>query len=154
GESIVGVMGHFLRDPDEDPWVRRHIPVTLARIPCQGSADLLAGALDDSDGFLRFKALSALETVVRERPEVIVARAPLEAQALRQAMLFFQYYSLRDNLRRGDPDADGTLLARAVDEKIVRTKDRIYRLLGLMFGWKDIAGARWALERGDARARA
>src|SRR5260221_1503061 len=69
-------------------------------------------------------------------------------------MLFFQYLSLRDSLRRGDAQSDGTLLVRAVDEKIQRTKDRTYRLLGLMYGWKDIAGARWALERGDARARA
>jgi len=154
GESIVPVMGHFLGDAEEDPWVRRHIPVTLARIPSQASADLLAAALDDPDGFVRFKALSALEAVVRERPDVVVNRAKLEAQAGRQTMLFFQYFSLRDNLRRGDPNADGTLIARAVDEKIERTKDRIYRLLGLMYGWKDIAGARWALERGDARARA
>src|SRR5205823_401757 len=37
GESIVEVMGHFLQDQDEDPWVRRHIPATLARIPSQQS---------------------------------------------------------------------------------------------------------------------
>ena len=154
GEPVVEVLGHFLRDTEEDPWVRRHIPATLARIPAQRSADLLAGALDDADGFLRFKALSALEAVVRERPGLVIDRSRLEAQATRQAMLFFQYFSLRDSLRRGDPQADGMLLARAVDEKIERTKDRIYRLLGLMYGWKDIAGARWALERGDARARA
>ena len=154
GESIVPAMGHFLRDPEEDAWVRRHIPVTLARIPSQASADLLAATLDDPDGFLRFKALSALEAVVRERADLTVDRAKLEAQAGRQAMVFFQYLSLGDNLRRGDPRADGTLIARAIEEKIERTKDRIYRLLGLMYGWKDIAGARWALERGDARARA
>jgi ATP/ADP translocase/HEAT repeat protein len=154
GEPIVDVLGHFLRDTDEDPWVRRHIPATLARIPSQRSADLLAVALDDEDGFLRFKALSALEAVVRERPDLAIERSRLEAQTTRQAMLFFQYFSLRDSLRRGDPRADGMLLTRAIDEKIERSKDRIYRLLGLMYGWKDIAGARWALERGDVRSRA
>ena len=154
GDSIVPVMGHFLRDADEDAWVRRHIPATLARIPSQASADVLVAALDDPDGFLRFKALSALEAVVRERPDVIVDRAKLEGQVNRQAMLFFQYLSLRANLRRGDREADGTLLVRAVEEKIDRIKDRIYRLLGLMYGWKDIAAARWAIERGDARSRA
>jgi CRP-like cAMP-binding protein/HEAT repeat protein len=154
GEPIVEVLGHFLGDVEEDPWVRRHVPATLARIPSQRSADLLAGALDDADGFLRFKALSALEAVARERPGLVIDRSRLEAQATRQAMLYFQYFSLRDSLRRGDSQADAMLIARAVDEKIERTKDRIYRLLGLMYGWKDIAGARWALERGDVRARA
>src|ERR1043166_4327557 len=118
---------------------------------CRSSADVLVAALDDPDGFLRFKALSALEAVVRERPDVIVDRAKLEGQVNRQAMLFFQYLSLRANLRRGDRESDGTLLVRAVEEKIDRIKDRIYRLLGLMYGWKDIAAARWAIERGDAR---
>ena len=46
------------------------------------------------------------------------------------------------------------LLATALDEKIGRTVDRIYRLLALLYPWKDVAAARWAVEHGDARARA
>ena len=35
-----------------------------------------------------------------------------------------------------------------------RTVDRIYRLLSLIYPWKDIAAARWTLEHGDSRGRA
>ena len=40
------------------------------------------------------------------------------------------------------------------NDKLVRTVDRIYRLLGLIYPWKDIAAARHAVERGDRRTRA
>ena len=35
GEGVVDTLAYFLRDPDEDIWVRRHIPSTLAQIPSQ-----------------------------------------------------------------------------------------------------------------------
>ena len=35
-----------------------------------------------------------------------------------------------------------------------RTVDRIYRLLGLVYPWKDILAARWSLENGDPRIKA
>ena len=41
GEPVVDALAHFLRDPDEDIWVRRHIPATLAQIPSQKSVDVL-----------------------------------------------------------------------------------------------------------------
>ena len=35
-----------------------------------------------------------------------------------------------------------------------RTKNRIYRLLALVYPWRDIDAAQWTLENGDARGRA
>ena len=72
GEPVVDVLGHFMRDPDEDLWVRRHIPATLAQLPSQKSVDVLVGALDERDGFLRYKAIAALERLRREHPELAV----------------------------------------------------------------------------------
>ena len=33
GPEILGTLEYFLHDQDEDIWVRRHIPSTLAQIP-------------------------------------------------------------------------------------------------------------------------
>ena len=41
GEPVVDALAHFMRDPDEDPWIRRHIPATLAQIPSQKTVDVL-----------------------------------------------------------------------------------------------------------------
>jgi CRP-like cAMP-binding protein len=50
--------------------------------------------------------------------------------------------------------AKDTLLARALQEKLARTVDRIYYLLAMIYPWKDIAAARWTLEHAAGRARA
>jgi len=154
GESIIGVLGHVLGDQDEDVWVRRHIPGTLALIPSQLSMNLLVEVLSDPDGFLRYQAVAAIERLSRERPDLSFDRTRLEALAVREAMRYFNYLSLLDNLRRGDPESGEMLLASALEDKLDRTKDRIYRVLSLLHPWRDIAAARWAFGRGDARARA
>lgn len=152
GQDVVDVLAYFMNDPDEDVWVRRHIPGTLALLPSQKSMDLLVAALNDSDGFIRFKALAAIEKLRREHPELTFVRDPIEALTLRESNRYFNHLSLRHNLFKAAP-AD-SLLARALDEKILRSLDRIYRLLGLIYPWKDIAAARWALEHGEPRSKA
>jgi CRP-like cAMP-binding protein len=47
-----------------------------------------------------------------------------------------------------------SLVARASVEKMKRGVDRIYRLLTLLYPWKDIAAARHTIEHGDTRSRA
>jgi ATP:ADP antiporter, AAA family len=153
GEEVLGALNHFLRDPDEDVWVRRHLPATIALIPCQRAIDILVAALEEPDGFLRYKLVAALEKLRREHPEFVFRREPIEALALREARRYLTPLSLHYNLfGRGALPADA-LLARALTEKSVRALDRVYRLLGLLYPWKDIAAARWAIERGDARMR-
>ena len=154
GEPAIAMLGHFLRDSSEDIWVRRHIPATLARIPHQASMDLLVEGLTQRDGFLRYKALSAIQKLSRANPELTFKREPLEVLALREGRAYFTALTLHYNLfvRAGLPTT--STLAMTLDQKIHRNVDRIYRLLGLLYPWKDIAAARWAIERGDARARA
>ena len=155
GESVLDALNYFLRDPAENVWVRRHIPGTIARIPSQKAVDILVDALHEPDGFLRYKVLAALETIRRDDHRGLkVSPGEVEALALKEAGRYFNYLILHDSLfvRAGFP-AD-SLLAQALQEKIRRTTDRVYRLLGLLYPWKDVAAARWAIERGDARARA
>jgi AAA family ATP:ADP antiporter len=155
GEEVIDALEHFLRDKDEDVWVRRHIPATLARIPSQKSMDVLLHALDgETDGFLRFKLVQAIDRLRREHPALTFETRAIEALVLREGTRFFEYLSLHYNLfsKAGLP-TDG-LLDEALDEKIARSRNRVFLLLGLLYPWRDIAAARWALEHGDARAKA
>jgi AAA family ATP:ADP antiporter len=152
GEEVIDVLGYFLQDPEEDIWVRRHIPGTLALFPTQKSMDLLVAALDDPDGFLRYKVVAAMEKLRREHADLTIAREPIEALAVKEANRYFSYLTLRHNLFQDKPH--DSLLCRALEEKLLRTVDRIYRLIGLVYPWKDIAAARWAIDHGDARASA
>ncbi len=154
GEPVIDTLAHVLRDPDEDPWIRRHVPATLAQIPSQTSVDVLVGAFAERDGFLRYKAVAALDRMRRSDAPLTWPREPIETLALREAHRFFTYLSLHDNLYRRASLEQDSLLALALEQKMQRTRDRIYRLLGLLYPWRDIAAAEWTLQHGDPRSRA
>ena len=153
GEPVVDVLAFFMRDADEDIWVRRHIPSTLAQIPSQKSVDVLVAALEEPDGFLRFKAIAALERLRRTDVPLSFSRETLEALTLKEGIRYFNYLSLYDNLF-GRKQLESELLARTLEQKMERTRDRIYRLLALIYPWRDVGAAQWTLRHGDPRSRA
>ena len=155
GEGVVEPLAYFLTSPDEDIWVRRHIPATLARVPTQKSMDALVGALGaEDDGFLRFKLVQAIDRLHRQDPALTFDRKPIDALVVRDSGRHFRYLGLHYNLFEREKLPKDALLARALREKMARTLDRVYLQLGVLYPWKDISAARWAIERGDARAKA
>jgi AAA family ATP:ADP antiporter len=153
GEPVIESLAHFMTDPEEDIWLRRHIPTTLAHIVSQKSVDVLVPALNEPDGFLRYKVIAALERLRRADDRLVFDRAAIEPLVIREARAFLTGLSLHHNLFvRGKLPAD-TLLARALEQKMGRSKDRIYRLLSLMYPWKDVEAAQWTLAGGDSRSR-
>jgi len=155
GEPVVAALGHFLNDPDEDIWVRRHLPSTLSRIPCQASMDLVVGALTgERDAFLRYKLVAAIDRLRREHPELTFDPKPLEAQALLEGNQYFELISLADNLFVRGGITTPCLLKSVLAEKAARARERVFLMLGLLYPRRDVVAARWALEHGDARAKA
>ena len=154
GEAVVPVLAYLLEDSNEQPWVRRHIPATLARIPCQPAMDALVRALPERDGFLRFKVVEAIGALRRRNPQLTFPPDAIEHLIHGDTARYYTYLTLRHNIVTRDPEGDRTLLVRALDDKLKRTLDRIYRELGLLYPWKDVAAARRTIETGDAHARA
>jgi CRP-like cAMP-binding protein len=154
GEEVVPVLAYLLEDTDEQPWVRRHIPATLARIPCQASMDALVRALPEQDGFLRFKVVDAIGALSRRHPELTFSTEAIERLIHGETARYYTYLTLRYNIVKRDPDGARALLVRALDDKLKRTLDRIYRELGLLYPWKQVAAARRTIETGDAHSRA
>jgi len=154
GDAAMAPLAFFLTDQGEHVWVRRHVPATLAELPQQASMDVLVGALGDPDGFLRFKIIEAIETLKRDHPHLTLPSPAIESLVLKETTRYFTYLTLRFNLMHHDEHAGGSLLVRALDDKLERTLDRVYRLLGLLHPWQDIAAVRYALNGQDARLRA
>ena len=154
GESVVESLAYFLRDQDEDLWVRRHLPATLASIPSPATITALLAALGDRDGFLRFKAVTALDRIRRDRPDLAIPGQPIEAMVAAETLRYANALTLHYNLFvTGGFPAD-TVLARALVEKQARSRNRMFGLLGLIYPYGDIDAARFAIDHGDARNRA
>ena len=81
-------------------------------------------------------------------------REHIEALALDEGRNYFNYLSLHHNLFGQNRLPRGSTLALALEQKIQRTKDRIYRLLMLLYPWRDITAAQWTIANGDSRSRA
>ena len=154
GPPVIDALAHFMRDKDEDVWVRRHIPATLALIRDQKAVDALVGALDEEDGFLRYKVISALARLRREQDDLVLPRERIETLIHKEARKYFEYLSLHANLFGKEKLGGDSLLKRALEEKMSRMMNRVYLLLSLIYPWKDIAAARWTLEHGVGRAKA
>ena len=72
---------------------------------------------------------------------------------LREGTRYFEYLSLHYNLLERERLPRDGLLDEALEEKIARSRNRVFLLLGLLYPWRDIVAARWAIEHGDARAK-
>ena len=153
GEAAVGTLAHALADPREDLWIRRHVPATLAMIPTQASMDALIRALEDDDRFLSFKCITAIERLHRSHRALTFPVAAIERRVLRETSQYYEDLCARCDLLR-ESSTQGTLLMRALDERLERSIDCLYRLLGLLYNTEHVAAARYTIEHGDARRRA
>jgi ATP/ADP translocase/CRP-like cAMP-binding protein/HEAT repeat protein len=153
GEAAVGTLAHALADPREDLWIRRHVPATLALIPTQASMDALIRALEDDDRFLSFKCITSIEKLHRAHRSLTFPATVIERRVLREASRYYDDLCARHDLLR-EPSTQGTLLVRALDERLERAIDCLYRLLGLLYNTDHVAAARYTIEQGDARRRA
>ena len=154
GPGVLDTLAYFLRDQDEDIWVRRHIPSTLARIPGQKTMDILVDALGERDGFIRFKVISAIGRVHQSQPDLKLPVEKIQPLVIQEANRYLTYLSLHYNLVHADKTAKESLIAHSLNEKLQRTLDRIFKLLSLIYPWKDIAAARWSLQHGEPRIKA
>ena len=155
GEEVVPALAHFLRDPEEDIWVRRHVPSTLSRIPCQASMDVLVAELvGEKDAFLRYKCVAAIDRLHHEHPELTFDPKPIETLAWLEGMQFYLFLSYFDNLFVRGGITTPCLLKSLLEEKRARARDRVFFMLALIYPRRDVMAARWEIEHGDGRAKA
>ena len=124
GDEAVGFLAHTLADPDEQLWVRRHVPATLAHIPTRRSMSALVLAADSPDGFVRYKSISAMAALRRDHPALSVPDEAIDRLVMHETARYYKYLTLLHNLVRSDPGARQSLLVGALNDKLARTLDR------------------------------
>jgi AAA family ATP:ADP antiporter len=152
GPRILGTMADIFKDPMDDLEVRRSIPLVLAYIPQQTSADILLDGLFDADGLLRYRAIRALGKLRLLDPNLKFdqAKVGLRIREDCETVLWFQ-----QSMPKLYPD-DGTqdLLFQLFNDKISRGKDRVFRLLALRLPPAAAIGSLLAMAQGDRLAKA
>jgi ATP/ADP translocase/HEAT repeat protein len=98
GEPVVAPLAYFMRDTEEDVWVRRHVPSVLALLPFAESAAALLAALDDPDTVLRAKAVTALGRLRKADATIATDSAAVARHVSLEAGIAFDALTLHYNL--------------------------------------------------------
>ncbi len=153
GEPVVAPLAYFMLDREDDIWVRRHVPSTLAALPFPSAVSALLSGLDDPDGYLKFKAVSALEHIRRADPAIAIDAATVTRHLHAEAGRAFSALTLHHNLFVAGGLDPACLLARSLSEKHQRRLGRTFQLLGLINTPSDIAAVRHSLQDSDPKVR-
>ncbi len=164
GESIIPALVYFMNDPDEQLWVRRALPKTIARIGSEPAANALLGCLGESDHFMRRKVMEALEWMRTHEPDIVFDRRPIAEEIRHEARLYF--LALTDLVSTAPPGSfeyraplvrwpgpPPLLLHRMFADRMQAMVNNIFRLLSLLHPVADVRAAAQSLMSDDRRLR-
>jgi HEAT repeat protein len=167
GEAAMEPLLLFMRTPDEQIWVRRAVPKTIALIESQGAVDSLIDSLDAPDAILRSKIAEALSYLRTRHPELKFNRRKITrklsgeaAQYLRILADLLAVSSLHE-ARLDGPLAvwkvDGrvpTLPQQLLAQRLANSVGIIFGLLELVENPEDVRAAQRSLLSGQPKLRA
>jgi AAA family ATP:ADP antiporter len=167
GEAAMEPLLLFMRSPDEQIWVRRAVPKTIALVESQSAVDALIDSLDAPDAMLRSKIIEALSYVRARHPDLkfnrrkITRRLSDEATHYLRILADLWAVSSLHEARLDGPLAvwmvDGrvpTLPQQLLAQRLVNSVGNIFGLLELVENPEDVRAAQRSLLSGQAKMRA
>lgn len=137
GTEIVPTLGKVLCHEREDVSIRRQIPRILERIGDAAAFDMLLRALDVRDPDTRREAARAAARV-REKLGLKVDEARVYALVDDEIRAQYQLLCALEDLKPVAGTSGPDLLKDALEERVARTLDRIFRMLGIVYPLKSI----------------
>ena len=157
GETAVESLREMLLDSNVARDVRLNIPSILSKIASPTAMNALLNALNQEDGSLRYRIIVGLEEIARRLPNLRVDRRVIEnaidAEASRYYRRFLTFFVLFGDESDG-ATKNGSLLRQALLENMDRERERVLRLLSLIYRPEDIKNAAIALRSGNQAKQA
>jgi len=164
GESVIPALVYFMNDTEEQLWVRRALPKTVAQIGGKAAADALLGCLDIRDQFMRRKVMEALEWMRSHESGIEFDRDPVAEEIRQEARLY--YLALTDLVSTAGTDSfdykaplvqwknkPPLLLQRMFADRMHGCVSNIFRLLSLIHPVADVRAASQSLMSDNQRLR-
>src|SRR5919106_3853381 len=153
GAVAIEALRETLWDPKISRDIRLSIPRTLSKIESPDAMDALLSGLNQEDGSLRYKIILGLEEMGRRFPNLPIDRHVIEIAIVAEARRYYRRFLIFFALFGDDNDRsmnNGWLLQQALLENMEREKERVLRLLSLIYPPEDIVTATAALNSGSA----
>ena len=164
GDSVIPALVHFMNDPEEQVWVRRAIPKTVARVGGRKASDALLAQLGADDQFLRRKVIEALVWIRTHEPDLSFDADAIGAEIRHEARLYllcltdlvstapadsFEYHAPLIAWPGGKP----LLLQKMFADRMRGNVDNVFGLLSLVHPGTDVRAAAISLISDDPRLR-
>jgi len=162
GEPAIPALTHFMGDPDEPLWVRRALPMTLAKIGTLAASKALTDRLiEGRDEFQRRKLIVALTTLpeeIRRSIDSVLLQAQISVEAARYLQTLADLHGLgltskgqmKGPLVDWDSEAlDPSLVERLLGEKLETHLDNMFGLLAIQYPQRHVWAAHRSLVSGS-----
>jgi hypothetical protein len=146
GPVICGALSDMLLDETLSARVRRQIPRVLKNIPAQRSVDVLLAAIGHEDLSIRSAVLKALNHLRESAPDLNFDNSFVTDQILKEARHYYELYAALAPFQ----GEQARLLVRSLEDRLKRTLERLFRLLGLRYPPKEIYNVYLAVSRDNA----
>jgi AAA family ATP:ADP antiporter len=163
GDVIIPELLKRLKDPNESRNTRLSIPKVLALIGLQRSVDVLLAELHEPDLLLRYELIKALSKLKANFPNLKINREVITKEILEETRYYFRtlgVLQLEEGSQTENDDGNLSkarkLLIRALEERLDKNLERIFRLLGLRYSTQDMFSAYKGIvsNQNDLRANA
>jgi AAA family ATP:ADP antiporter len=129
--------------------IRRQVPRVLKKIPHQRSVDVLIAGIGHPDLAIRAGVLKALNHLRETAPGLNFENDFVTRQILNEARYYYELSAALEPFRTQERKerTAAQLLAATMEERLRRTLERLFRLLGLRYPPKEIYSAYLAVSR-------
>ena len=151
GERVLPALQHFMLEPQEEIWVRRGLPKTIAQIGGPGAVRALSAALDVEDLFLRRKMVEALISLRGRSLDFTVDRGPIDAclnrELSRCQRVWLDLKALAGTSANGGRKGSmgARMLLRLLEDRLASHQQVVVGLLSLIYPLKDMRAIQSAL---------
>jgi ATP/ADP translocase len=138
-DAVIPELVRRLSNPAENPRIRERIPKTLALTAAQEAADALIYHLHRLDYHLDHAILKALNRMRVNSPGITIDSAVVRAAINKEHDEYERLKAVHVWLdTRRIPQEVFSLLMRALDERLADRRERIFRLVGLIYPPHDV----------------
>jgi HEAT repeat protein len=139
GEETVSTVADLLQDSSQHIELRRALPRVLAEFDNQEAAERLLASLPEDDLSTHYQIVKSLGKMRARYPRLQFDRVEVERILRAEAETYSNHAARLAALRREALQDDAlALLDRALEERFDFTRNRIFRLLGLIYPAEDI----------------
>ena len=166
GEPAIPALAHFMSEADEQLWVRRALPMAIAKIGTLAAAEKLLDRLGDSrDSFQRRKlieSIGALPDEIRHTIDVKTVAEQIHFEASRYLQALADLRALgameKSNLVGGrvtwrDDVHEPDLVERLLGERVEEHLRNVFGLIAALYPPRDVWAAHRSLTGGAAGLR-